>query len=181
MDLPDLQRIPDLVRRTFGGTLAASAVDQFVDFVREGLTSIQHLAEIASRVTKLEESDSDRVRQLSETRAKLSDMSLRLAKIEDQASTHSRELSELRVRFHGATARLARLEDEASLQIRELNELRTVLDHVDDRVPHLDLADLEQHMADNERRIATALAEIKRQLTGERPFNSDQHDGLQAE
>lgn len=176
MDLPDLQRIPDVVRRTLGGIVTASAVDQLVDFVRETLSTIQHLGALASRVTTLEEHDADHARELTNTRSRLADLCGRLSKLEDQVSTHAREVGELRVRIHGATARITRVEEDTGLHIRELGEFRTRLDHVDDRIPHVDLADLEQHMAENERRIAAALAEIRTRLSAERQINSDSSD-----
>ncbi len=166
MDLPELQRIPEVVRSVLGSVLATSAVDQVVGVVKDAVRSLHHLTEVAGRVTALEEDVEEQGGELSELRAHLADVTARLGRVEEHAAGQARELSELRVRIHGATARVVRLEEETGHHTRELSELRVRVEHVADRVPDVGLDDLQDHLAENERRIAAALAEIRHHTAG---------------
>jgi chromosome segregation ATPase len=177
MDLAELQRIPEVVRNALGGVLSATAVEQVIGVVRDAAHSLKRLTDVAGRVTELEENAREQERELTDLRAHLADLASRLGGLEQHAASQARELSELRVRIHGATARVARLEEESGHHTRELNDLRARVEHVADRVPHVSLDDLRDHLAENERRITAALAEIRHHVaavgvgTGERSGN----------
>ncbi len=180
MDLSNLERIPEVVRNALGTVLAGSAVEQVVGVLKDGLRSLQHLAEVASRVTKVEDEVDRLAREMSELRAHLVDIATRADKLEAQGASQSRELSELRVRIHGATTRIVRVEEQTGHHTRELSELRVRVEHADDRVPQVSLETLEQHLRENERRIAAALAEIQRQIAAGAPRDaaaSGEHRG----
>jgi chromosome segregation ATPase len=162
MELPDLQRIPEIARKALGTVVAATAVDQIVGFLRETAHSLQQLAHVTERVDRLEEQAREHGRELRERQGEVAD---RLAKAEAQVQVHARELSELRVRLHGSSARVARLEEETGHQIREVNQLRARVDASDQQAPQVDLAEVQRHLAANEERITAALAEVRRHLS----------------
>lgn len=168
MELPDLQRVPEAVRDALRSVLGASAVDQLVGHLRDVGRRLQQLLPVAGRVEDLETGHGSLERHLIELRADLADLAGRVSKLEHHGATQARELSELRVRLHGTTARAVRLEEEAGRNIRELGDLRQRLDHADDRVPNPSLADIQRHLAENDRRLAAALAEVERQITAAR-------------
>ena len=168
MELPDLQRIPEAVRDALRSVLGASAVDQVVGHLRDIGRRVQQLMPVAGRVEDLETGHGTLERQLIELRADLADLATRVSKLEHHDGTQARELSELRVRLHGTTARAVRLEEEAGRHIRELGELRQRLDHGDDRGTGPSLADIQRHLAENDRRLAVALAEVERQVAAAR-------------
>jgi septal ring factor EnvC (AmiA/AmiB activator) len=164
MDLPELQRIPEVVRNALGGVLSTTAAEQMIGVVRDAAQSLHRLTDVAGRVAQLEEDAQEQDRELTDLRAHLADVAARLGRLEQQTATQARELSELRVRIHGATARVARLEEETGHHTRELNDLRVRVEHVADRVPHVNLGDLQDHLAENERLITAALAEIRHHI-----------------
>ncbi len=168
MDLPDLQRIPEAVRDALRRVIGTSAVDQLTGHLRDVGRRLQQLVPVAGRVEDLETGHGTLERQLLELRADLVELATRVGKLEHHGATHARELSELRVRLHGTTARAVRLEEEAGRHLRELGELRQRLDHTDDRGSSPSLADIQRHLADNDRRLSAALAEVDRQIAAAR-------------
>lgn len=168
MDLPDLQRIPEAVRDALRSVIGTSAVDQLTGHLRDVGRRLQQLVPVAGRVEDLEAGHGTLERQLLELRADLAELAARVGKLEHHGATQARELSELRVRLHGTTARAVRLEEEAGRHIRELGELRQRLDHTDDRGPNPNLADIQRHLAENDRRLSAALAEVDRQIAAAR-------------